>query len=366
MQEAWRTTTRADPGHLMTKGTMTMNTVRQPTTTSVFDTYWQFAAARQEAFFARLDRPAAGVWTHDPILQQYKFTNAYRAADRVSQYLIRHVIYQGDQGIEEVFFRTLLFKIFNKIETWERLASELGEISWRAYDCGRLDSILSRAMAGGEAVFSAAYIMPSGASAFGSPRKHLNFLALLERMMADRLPLRLAQLPSLEAVYQALRSYPLMGDFLAFQYTIDLLYGPGLPWEENDFVVAGPGALSGISKCFSDTGGMSAAEIIRWTTERQDLEFDRLGLRFRSLWGRALRLIDCQNLFCEVNKYARVAHPDVAGGDGRTQIKQVFRPTRAPIAYWFPPKWGINDRIPAPTAATEAVAARRPVQASLF
>lgn len=32
-----------------------------------------------------------------------------------------------------------------------------------------------------------------------------------------------------------------------------------------------------------------------------------LGLRFRSLAGRRLKLIDCQNLFCEVDKYARVA-----------------------------------------------------------
>jgi hypothetical protein len=28
-------------------------------------------------------------WTSDPIIQVHKFTNAYRAADRVSQYLIK-------------------------------------------------------------------------------------------------------------------------------------------------------------------------------------------------------------------------------------------------------------------------------------
>ncbi len=59
--------------------------------------------------------------TADEILSTYKFTNAYRAADRVSQYLIREVIYHGDQSPENLFFRTLLFKIFNKIDTWELL-----------------------------------------------------------------------------------------------------------------------------------------------------------------------------------------------------------------------------------------------------
>jgi hypothetical protein len=41
-----------------------------------------------------------------------------------------------------------------------------------------------------------------------------------------------------------------------------------------------------------------------------------------------------------------VVHPEAAGVDARTRIKQRFRPTPAPIHYWFPPKWKINDRIP--------------------
>ena len=53
-------------------------------------------------------------------------------------------------------------------------------------------------------------------------------------------------------------------------------------------------------------------------------ESDRLGLEFRSLWGRRLQLIDCQNLFCEVDKYARVRHPEVVGVSGRTRIKQKY------------------------------------------
>src|SRR5436309_114238 len=89
-------------------------------TTVVYDTYWRFAAERQRIFFRRL-KGVVPPWTADPILLRHKFTNAYRASDRVSQYLIRHVIYEGDQSPEEIFFRTLLFKFFNKIETWELL-----------------------------------------------------------------------------------------------------------------------------------------------------------------------------------------------------------------------------------------------------
>jgi hypothetical protein len=45
----------------------------------------------------------------------------YPAADRVSQYVIREVIYAGVQDPEEVVFRVLLFKFFNRVETWELL-----------------------------------------------------------------------------------------------------------------------------------------------------------------------------------------------------------------------------------------------------
>lgn len=341
--------------------------MRTPQPTPVFDTYWRFAAKRQEVFFARIERGGPGPWTDDPILLKHKFTNAYRAADRVSQYLIRNVIYQGSQEPEEVFFRTILFKIFNKIETWEMLIDELGQVTWSEYDRARLGRELANAMRAAP-IFSAAYIMPTGHRAYGSqPSKHEYFLSMIEHMMAERLPLRLAQQPSLDRVFQALSAFPMMGDFLAFQFTIDLNYGPLVDFNEDDFVVAGPGALSGISKCFSDSAGMSPAEIIRWTTERQEVEFERLGLTFRSLWGRRLHLIDCQNLFCEVNKYARVAHGDVVGADGRTQIKQIFRPTARPLAYWFPPKWGINHLVPASAGGTAAEAQqRRPVQGMLL
>lgn len=61
-------------------------------------------------------------WTDDPIIQGFKFTNVYRCLDRVSQYLLSHVIYNGkDYEPEDMFYRILLFKHFNKIETWEAI-----------------------------------------------------------------------------------------------------------------------------------------------------------------------------------------------------------------------------------------------------
>ena len=106
-------------------------------------------------------RVALPPWTHDSILAHYKFTNAYRASDRVSQYLIRNVIYEGSQSSEDVFFRTLLFKIFNKIETWELLKAATGDIEYSSYSFDAYDNVLTQALAAGRSIYSAAYIMPS-------------------------------------------------------------------------------------------------------------------------------------------------------------------------------------------------------------
>lgn len=310
----------------------------------VYDTYWKFAAERQAIFFRRL-RGESGPFTKDPILQKYKFTNAYRASDRVSQFVIREVIYRGSQDPAEVFFRTVLFKLFNKVETWKLLEDSLGPIRYDDYDFARYDLILSRALSEGKRIYSAAYIMPT-ARAFGPDvRKHRTHLRLLEQMMADDLPVRVLEGGSLRRGFELLRSYPMFGDFLAYQFMIDLAYSSVLECSETEFIVAGPGARDGLKKCFSSPGGLSDSDLIRVVADRQESEFDRLDIHFESLFGRPLQLIDIQNLFCEVDKYARLAHPDVVGVTGRTRIKQLYRPKEDPVEYWYPPKWGINQAV---------------------
>ncbi|MGN6369022.1 MAG: nucleotide kinase domain-containing protein [Phycisphaerae bacterium] len=312
--------------------------------TVVFDTYWKFATERQRIFFNRVEGKKQP-WTDDPILIQHKFTNAYRASDRVSQYLIRNVIYQGDQSAIELLFRILLFKIFNKIETWEWLVHTVGPISFREYSFQRYDQALKRAMGAGTAIYSAAYIMPSAGAVFGCPKKHSNHLKLIEKMIGDGLASRLRDCRSMQQAYELLLGFPSIGGFLAYQYVTDINYSNLTQFSETEFVVPGPGAKDGIRKCFSEFGGLNESEIIRWMMDHQEEEFERLGLPFRDLWTRRLQLIDCQNIFCEVDKYARVAHPQVAGLSGRTRIKQSYKHNAAPIDLWYPPKWGINKLI---------------------
>jgi hypothetical protein len=147
--------------------------------TAVFDSYWRFAAERQRIFEKRLagDLPP---WTADPILNAHKFTNAFRACDRVSQYLIRDVIYEPSASTlpEEVVFRILLFKLFNSIPAWEVLKSKFGIPTWRGFNEQAYALELGNSKANGIKIWNMAYVQNQN-YATHLPTKHERFLALV-------------------------------------------------------------------------------------------------------------------------------------------------------------------------------------------
>jgi hypothetical protein len=175
----------------------------QPTV--VFDTYWRFAVARQAIYEARVaDRPAP--WTSDPILRRHRFTNCYRASNRVSQFLIGSVIYRGAQEPEEIVFRTLLFKLFNRIATWRLLGDTLGRPAWQGFCLREYDKVLDHALSHGDRVYSAAYVIPP--PRLGAERKHTNHLRLLEAMMHDDVTAKLLQAHRMQDAPPAGRQHP--------------------------------------------------------------------------------------------------------------------------------------------------------------
>ena len=314
----------------------------KPKPSVVYDTYWKFAAKRQDIFFNRLDGNPPP-WTSDPVLKTYKFTNVYRATDRTSQFLIEDVIYKGNQEPIEILFRILLFKLFNKIETWKLINKSVGEVTYENYKYNTYDKILTLARAKGIPIYSGAYIMASGQSMFEQTYKHQNHLKLIEYILKSGFCHRITEFANMDMLYSELLKFPTIGTFLAFQLAIDINYSNLTNFSEMEFVKAGPGARDGIRKCFTDLGDYSEEDAIKLISEIQFDEFDRLGLQFKSLWGRPLQLIDCQNVFCEVDKYSRIVHPTIEGISKRSRIKQKFSPsTIRPVNYFFPPKWGIN------------------------
>jgi len=308
----------------------------------VYRAYWQFAAERQRVFLRRA-AGAAPPWTEDLILRQYKFCNSYRASDRVSQFLIRDVIYRGDFTAEDTLMRIVLFRLFSKIETWLALERELGSLTRAALRGERLARSLDRLSSEGP-IYTGAFILCAN-KAYGHERKHLNHIELLRSVFRrGALPIAVARSRSLADVYEALLGYPLVGPFMAYQLAIDINYSPLTDFSEDDFTVAGPGAERGIRKVFPSARRRDLAAVIHWMTANQESEAARLGIDLPTLFGRRLHAIDCQNLFCELDKYARVAFPTLKSN--RRRIKTLFRPAETLPELFYPPKWGLNERLP--------------------
>ena len=80
--------------------------------------------------------------------------------------------------------------------------------------------------------------MPS--PSLGHRRKHANHIALLEQLVADGTVDAITKARSLQDLYRMLLRIPSFGSFLAYQYAIDLNYSPHFPFDEMEFVVAGP------------------------------------------------------------------------------------------------------------------------------
>jgi hypothetical protein len=315
----------------------------QPTV--AFGSYWKFARERHSIYEKRLRRESPP-WTNDLILRKYKFTDSFRAVDRVSQYCIRQVIYEGgSMDPEEVVFRILLFKLFNSIKAWELLTDALGPLTWKTFSLPTYGAVLDKAKARGVQFWGNAYMQKpqTGSDLVG---KHNNYLDLVERMMRSGITEKLQSAPSYWAAWATIGRFPspAIGPFTAMQLVTDINYSPVINFDEDDYIVAGPGCLRGIQKCFglSSINGSQILSLIEHLVTEQETYFKGLGCKPVTLFGqRRLKAIDCQNLFCEVDKYSRVAHPELKLKETE-RIKTTFKPTGPLPVPFFPPKWNIT------------------------
>lgn len=290
-------------------------------------------------------------FTKDPVFLQYKFTNVYRCLDRVSQYLIKDVIYGPEtykMNEEDMILRILLFKIFNKIETWEAIEDKIGIISTRTWNLKKVNKALEEQMKR-EPIFSNAYMLTGmfysrfkgGEDKFKF--KHERYTQVLnDEMMNPKFIKSIVKAKKMEDVYKAFLDITYVAKFLAYQYATDINYSTVTNFDEDSFVMAGKGAIRGINKV-CDLGSWSHEDFIRWVQDNLEKYQEYYGFdNFKPLPGRGLKLIDLQNCACEADKILRVKNPAMKIYDHNRErrIKNKFKINNEPIDYFFPPKWG--------------------------
>lgn len=306
-----------------------------------FEYYFYFMQERMKLF---LGRYREDIFTEDETLKKYRFTNVYRACDRVSQYLINDVIEPLESSnAKDLILNIMLFKVFNKIATWEELNNRFGYFNSDTFEPSDLSQFLTL-LQERQPIFNAAYIMTASSDKYRHlTKKHSRWLEMIKvELIHERRLERILDASSLQEVYEILKECTFIGPFLAYQYAIDLNYSNAINFSENSFVVAGIGAIRGIKKCFSSIGDQSPEYAIKYTQEHLSYFRDKYGYSFTNLYGREPTLIDLQNCFCETDKLLRVKLPELSHKQSR--IKQRYKKCNQPLPLNFPQKWNLNIR----------------------
>ena len=241
----------------------------------------------------------------DQSLSTKKYTNCYRFLDKTSQYLLNIILkFQRENTIDPLkqAVTLYLFKLFNSIETWERLQTALPEqlktdmasvhvntLITAVYDWSRLELQSKRKL------FNDAYMlgMPTGYGTW------LNmYFASLQGLIESGDLLRVRLEPHLlERNYSIFNKYDGFGPFLSYQFALDYSYFSTTPVDYDTFIVPGPGCQKGMRYVFPHLKPAQMSAVLQAMT--------KVGLHtvgFPRLNGRYLRGNDVQNLFCEYSK----------------------------------------------------------------
>lgn len=314
-------------------------------------TYLNFVEQRHVSWSARqqgLPQP----WTTEPIVAARKFTNVFRILDHGSQFVLTDLI-DPELSDRDQLMRLFLYRHTGKVEAWEALGL-LGDYptvdtlpdaleAWKRYR-GSGEYIDRRAesarktgrqwMKWDRPVFTRAYLVFPQSQERGTDKLDA-ILALTTRLFTPGSPDDIV--PSFMAAtdqptrFAALRSQKGVGDFMSMQILTDWGYTPHAGADrEDEFVVAGPGAVKGARALTIDRKPL---DVIRWAQETVhasplcpvvELPDGRL---------RKPSMMDVQNTLCEFSKYVRFE-----GGKPKSQPYKPAHPGEQPTPL-FPASW---------------------------
>lgn len=287
------------------------------------DTFFYLMAERHRIYRKR----TAGLpfpWTTDPVLLDNRFCNVYRILDRGTQYVVNEIINKGPQDHRETCFRVMLYKLFNRIPTWEYIVQKLGTPTWETFDINKYGRVL-RARLLSSPIYTSAYQIP--APKLGYPTSHMNHLRQLQMMMDDDVPTLLLRKTCLKDAFKLIESYPGMGPFLGLQLLLDLNMTSQLDFSESEWVTCGPGSRNYLRQIFGNTVSGIENEAIAYLHITQNDHFERMGITdppSLSPDRPGVSYVDIEHSLCECHKYVRLRK---RLGSGVKSKKEEFKPT---------------------------------------
>lgn len=220
---------------------------------------------RQEIWYKRFVLKQPSPWTDDPILRNYKFTNAYRELDRASQFVIENIFSQNDISIIDLIWRIIIFRFFNQPDTFKHSKYAVDLPSYKEFDS---DKMLEQVITYREKVdnpFHTAFLMniafvkkPKDWSGRGLFKDwayvKIVFEAVHKAVPKIAIALKKAKTP--RDICQELEKLPAVSGFTSHEFYIDFCYAarywvkPIMQFTENDYTNVGPGASLGLRLIF--------------------------------------------------------------------------------------------------------------------
>lgn len=277
------------------------------------DLFFRYISERHRIFKKKSMDKKPSPWTKDPILKKYKFTNVFRDLDTGTRYVIEKIIPHCDFP-EKVIFNLIIYRLYNKIETFE----VIGIQDPYEFNHKVIESELHRLMKLKIPVFTNAFTVSSYHWINPNNDKISNTAELLSWIQdeIEVITSKIMEGENSEVTYKTLLSIKGIGKFLAYQIAVDIGYWNKEVFNESKFVVAGPGCRKGIDYVFQSRGDLSYEESIFYIETLQDELFDRVDVKPKKLFSdreiKKLNVMAIENCFCEISKYLKAYY-----GEGR-------------------------------------------------
>tara|TARA_R100000501_G_C2622774_1_gene115957 strand:+ start:1239 stop:2126 length:888 start_codon:yes stop_codon:yes gene_type:complete len=204
---------------------------------SKLETFWYWITERHDIYIRRFGEQQPKPWTKDPILQQYKFTNAFRQLDR-GTIALTDMISQFPAASEEMkLFNIWWYRLFNR----EEHSRKLGFIT----SLQPLVDYITDLYNTKQLIFTSAHMTASKA---GEP-KYLTYIRACEDAFKykDSICRTWRATRSMEETYNKLLMCYLIGPFVGYEIVCDMrfLVKPK-PEQINAWANVGPGSRRGL------------------------------------------------------------------------------------------------------------------------
>lgn len=281
-----------------------------------------FIVAREQHRLAK----EAGRWPTgvkpDPIIAEYRFCNVRRNDDRVTRFIIGHIV-EPFADDENLWFYLVIARMFNKPETLRAFPYA----QFRQWKPEHWRKRLKQLRENGP-IFNGAYIVSTNGMAMDKVDYVVDLVLSPLWKARKMIGKMLTEAKTLNAAHRILMNAQGLGSFMAAQVLADLKYsGPAVRWEDfHTFAASGPGSRRGINRVFG--GPVKASRTEEDFREKLRVLREDTNKALRKTKMRHLAPMtaqDIQNCLCEFDKYERARL-----GEGKP--KQKYTP--APNLPW--------------------------------